>query len=365
MYAPRTDSWQVQRLGIVMEPQMADLREAGGVLNPAAARGPDGELYLLPRLVAPGNYSRIGLARIVRNGWGDPRGVERLGVVLEPEEPYERNSRNGGGVEDPRVNYVASLSAYVMTYTAFGEVGPRIAAAVSPDLVRWQRLGPAQFAPYGDHDFGALDNKDALLFPEPVTAPDGRPALALIHRPDLRTQRLDTVRVAHPLPEIRERRPSMWLSYAALDELAPGRLPTFGQHHLLAVPEQPWEHLKVGGGTPPLRLGDHWLVVYHGVAGRIAEGQGHHSDVRYSAGFLLLDGQDPRRVLDRSRESILAPTVAAERLGVVPRVVFPTGIDPQADGTLEIYYGMADSRIGVARAWLDDLPVLAHTRYAA
>ena len=78
MYALNTAPWQVQRLGIVMEPDLADPREAGGVLNPATARGPDGELYLLPRLVGPGNYSRIGLARVVRDGRGDPRGVERL-----------------------------------------------------------------------------------------------------------------------------------------------------------------------------------------------------------------------------------------------------------------------------------------------
>src|SRR4051794_21070693 len=56
---------RLRRLGIVMEPNPGDLREAEGVLNPAVARGPDGELYLLPRLVAPGNYSRIGLARVV------------------------------------------------------------------------------------------------------------------------------------------------------------------------------------------------------------------------------------------------------------------------------------------------------------
>jgi hypothetical protein len=57
--SPRT----LRRLGIVMEPQSDDAHEAGGVLNPAVARGPDGQLYLLPRLVATGNYSRIGEVR--------------------------------------------------------------------------------------------------------------------------------------------------------------------------------------------------------------------------------------------------------------------------------------------------------------
>src|SRR5207249_11642052 len=110
-----------------------DPREAAGVLNPAAARGPDGQLYLLPRLVAAGNYSRIGLARVLFDDRGDPVGVERLGVVLEPQAPYELNARMGGGVEDPRVTYIAQRGLYVMTYTAFGAAGPRIASAASRD----------------------------------------------------------------------------------------------------------------------------------------------------------------------------------------------------------------------------------------
>src|SRR3954462_12673872 len=110
--------WRMRRLGIVMEPGPAAPREAGGVLNPAVTRGPDGQLYLLPRLVAAGNYSRIGLARVCLDGRGNPRGVERLGVVLEPAAPYERNGQTGGGVEDPRVTFLAAFGLYVMTYTA-------------------------------------------------------------------------------------------------------------------------------------------------------------------------------------------------------------------------------------------------------
>ena len=137
------------------------------------------------------------------------------------------------------------------------------------------------------------------------------------------------------------------------------------RHCLLAGPQQPWERLKVGGGTPPLRVGDAWLLLYHGVAGRIVEGPGQQHGVRYSAGLLLLDGQDPRRILYRSAQSILAPEAAAERLGIVPRVVFPTGLDARPDGRLDIYYGMADTRIGVARAWLDGLLTPARAQSTA
>ena len=56
---------KLQRLGMLMEPEPGNAQEVEGVLNPAAARGPDGELYLFPRLVARGNYSRIGIARVL------------------------------------------------------------------------------------------------------------------------------------------------------------------------------------------------------------------------------------------------------------------------------------------------------------
>src|SRR5919202_3897741 len=333
--------WPLRRLGIVMEPDPADPREAEGVLNPAAARGPDGQLYLLPRLVAPGNYSRIGLARVIFDRHDTLVGVERLGMALEPQEPYELNAETGGGVEDPRVTYLAARGLYVMTYTAFGPDGARIAAAVSRDLVQWHRTGLVQFTPLHGLDLARVDNKDAVLFPEPIPAPDGRPALGLIHRPTFPQAWLAG---QSTLPD----RPSIWLSYAPLDEIAAGKGIVFGQHHLLAAPEQSWERLKVGGGAPPVRVDDGWLLLYHGVDGHIVDG--HEQRGPYRAGVLLLDAQDPRQVCYRSAQSILAPRLEEECEGVVPRVVFPTGVDNWADGTLDVYYGMADSRIGVARS---------------
>jgi predicted GH43/DUF377 family glycosyl hydrolase len=91
---------------MLMEPEPGNPQEVEGVLNPAAARGPDGELYLFPRLIAQGNYSRIGIARVRFNEAGDPVGVERLGIALEPETDYERRPDGNGGCEDPRITFV-------------------------------------------------------------------------------------------------------------------------------------------------------------------------------------------------------------------------------------------------------------------
>ena len=105
--------FQLTRLGILMTPEKDDPREIEGVLNPGAARGPDGQLYLFPRLVAHGNFSRIGIARVQFNGEGDPIGVQRLGIALEPQTDYELRP-GGGGCEDPRISFVEPLQRYVI-----------------------------------------------------------------------------------------------------------------------------------------------------------------------------------------------------------------------------------------------------------
>jgi beta-1,2-mannobiose phosphorylase / 1,2-beta-oligomannan phosphorylase len=334
-----------------MAPDPDDPREAWGVLNPASARGRDGELYLFPRLVAEGNVSRVGRARVRFSG-GVAVGVDRLGVVLEPEETWER-SRQGAGVEDPRITFVPALGRWLMTYAAFGPLGPRIGLAVSGDLERWERLGPVSFAYDPDlrADLNLYWNKDALLFPEPVPGPDGAPAFALLHRPvwDYAWVRPEEGEV--PPTGVVDPRPGIWISFApAVEVLADlRRLTWLGGHRVVAMPERDWEQVKIGGGTPPLRLPEGWLVLHHGVAGRLEPGLDHQPRVRYCAGALLLDADDVSHVLARSAEPLLAPELDQERDGIVPNVVFPTALDPRPDGTLDVYYGMADSRIGAFR----------------
>ena len=168
--------FQMRRLGLVMEPEPGNPLEAEGILNPAGVRGPDGQFYLFLRLVAKGNYSPIGIARVKFNDAGDPVGVERLGIALEPEADYERRP-DGGGCEDPRITYGEDLKRYVMTYTALSAKGPRIALALSEDLFHWQRLGLATFRPYKGIEFNGVDDKDASMFPVAIPDPEGQPAM--------------------------------------------------------------------------------------------------------------------------------------------------------------------------------------------
>jgi predicted GH43/DUF377 family glycosyl hydrolase len=160
--------------------------------------------------------------------------------------------------------------------------------------------------------------------------------------------------VPAPLPPgIADERPSMWISYCALgdlDWLGRDKPPRFAHHRLLTTPQGEWESYRIGGGTVPLRTSDGWLTFYHGVK-LLADG-----GRCYQTGALLLDREDPRRVLARTAEPIFGPDTPEERVGVVGNVVFPTAVDERGGG-LDVYYGMADSRIGCAH-----LPAVACTQ---
>jgi predicted GH43/DUF377 family glycosyl hydrolase len=155
-------------------------------------------------------------------------------------------------------------------------------------------------------------------------------------------------------------RESIWISYCpmALEGSEPYHLGHFACHHRLATPVSPWERLKIGGGTPPIltRRG-HWLIVYHGVREVVETDKAAHQ-LCYSAGMMVLSKDHPQMIRYRSAEPVLAPLLPQERRGAVANVVFPTGIDRRDDigspDRFDVYYGMADSRIGVARLDLPD-----------
>lgn len=350
---PPERQFAAQRLGLVMAPDPHDPNEALGVLNPAAARDPDGALFLFPRVVAQGNYSRIGRAKVLFDPAGTPTGVQRMGYVLEPEAEYERNNVTGGGCEDPRVVYVPALGQYVMAYTAFGPHGPRVAVALSTDLVTWHRLGLLQFA-RARVDFSELGNKDASFFPEPVVDPDGKSAFAILHRPTYRRYAPDgSERVELP-PKVTDPRETIWISYVNLDRaLRDVRwLTHVHDNHVLMTPRAPWEQVKLGGGCPPVAIPQGWMIVYHGIRALYQPDGSPAARGEYCVGVAVLDKDRPWHVLYRTPEPVLVPLVPEELEGVVPRVVFPTGIDRRADlgpGVFDLYYGVADTRIAAAR----------------
>jgi predicted GH43/DUF377 family glycosyl hydrolase len=272
---------------------------------------------------------------------GNPAGVQRLAHALEPVESYEYK-----GVEDARVTFVPELDQYLMNYVAVGDDGPRVALAVSNDLKTWERRGLTKFAHERGVDFGNLDNKDAFVIPKIIKDPSGRDSLAMIHRPDFQ---VNSRNPGNRLPDgITEKRPSIWISYTPLTGTKSdlSNICEFGQHRMVAGPMHDWEKVKIGAGPPPVETAEGWLMISHGVDGRYDEAGTLHGR-RYTAGAMLLDKEDPSKLTYRSSRPILAPDGSDELKGAVDNVVFPTAVDDRGGGRVDVYYGMADSRIGV------------------
>ena len=348
---PDSVPYRLTRVGVIMTPDPTSADEAEGVLNPATAWGPDGRLYLFPRLVSAGNVSRVGRASVTVVG-GVPTGVERLGVTLSPDRGWEHGTGHGG-VEDPRITFIPTLGVHVMTYVAFGPLGPRPAIAVSDDTEHWRRLGPIQFE-YDDAldtDLGLFPNKDVVFFPEVVPDPDGRPSYALLHRP---MWELEFARPGEepPLPTgTTDTRPGIWISYIPAEDARAdiAALVRPHGHRVVALSERPWESLKIGAGPAPLRIPEGWLVLHHGVTGEMVGSTFvPQNGLIYAAGAMILDADDPSRVVARTALPLLTPETTEEKDGIAANVVFPTAIE-EIDGHLFVFYGMADAKIGVAR----------------
>ena len=296
----------------------------GIVLEPRAAR-----------------YEKLGVINLI---------FEQVGFALEPEAPYELRDVPGGyGCEDPRVTFIAALDRYVMAYVAFGPRGPEVAVAISRDGLEWKRLGLLCFRDSAER----FADKDAAFFPEPVHSPMGETCLAFYHRPTLDLsvcEGASAVAALKALPP--EQRETISIGYIPLREARMNvqRLCNVTETCRLPLPRAPWGLIKVGAGTPPVRVREGWLSVIHGVDELNDPGGG--ALLRYSAGLIIHDAQHLDRVTYRSQQPLFVPELPGELHGTVGHVVFPTGIDPQTDRTFDIYYGMADYEIGCGRLTL-------------
>ncbi len=123
-----------------------------------------------------------------------------------------------------------------------------------------------------------------------------------------------------------------------------------------------WDE-NIGAGPPPIKTRKGWLLIYHGVATHFA------SSNIYQAGVMLLDSDDPATVIARSNNNILEPRELWELTGQVPNVVFPSGAVVEdfdedgfakSDSVLKIYYGAADSVVGLAETTVEKLIAMCH-----
>ncbi|WP_156040062.1 glycoside hydrolase family 130 protein [Alicyclobacillus macrosporangiidus] len=290
----------------ILSPQ-GDSWEAKDLFNPTAVVRGD-QVYLFYRAEdhsGPGEWngtSRIGLA-VSRDGVH----FERLPhPVIEPTEPYE----HPGGCEDPRVVEVEGL--YYMTYTAFDGKTARLCLATSEDLIHWRKHGPM----FGDgDDQHARWSKSGAIVPRRI----GGRLVMYFGDTDIWVAFSEDGRHWTPSPEPVIRR---------------------------SPDEKAFDSLLVEPGPTPVVTDEGILLIYNG-ARRIQHGPDAGKPY-YAIGQALFALDDPARLIRRTETPMFIPETQHELRGQVDFVVFAEGL-VHFKGTWFLYYGMADSHIGVAR----------------
>ena len=243
----------------------------------------------------------------------------RHNIAINPTEDYEKN-----GMEDPRITQIDGK--IFVTYVVLSEYvknHPKIfsALAVTKNYDEFDKVGIIT------KDFD--NNKDVIFFPDKFKVNSdfsNNSSFLILHRPTSLSN-----------PDYQLSRPSIWLSISDSES-------TLTNSILLLKPEQDWENLKIGAGPSPIKTKKGWLLIYHGVS----------TDKIYRAGAALLDLDDPRKVIARTKQPILEPVEDYEKIGDVNNVVFPTGT-VVIDKKLLLYYGGADRVCCVASANIDEL----------
>ncbi|MCH8317047.1 MAG: glycoside hydrolase family 130 protein [Bacteroidetes bacterium] len=210
------------------------------------------------------------------------------------------------GVEDARVSKIGDT--YFINYTVVSGDGYSTMLAATKDFKNIERKGVI-FPPL---------NKDVVIFEEKVNG-----KYIALHRPHNQGFGL----------------PSIW--YAESTDLI-----HWGNNKCVLRPDgTKFESKKIGGGAPPIKTKDGWLVIYHGKG----------DDSMYSLRVLLLDLHDPSKVIKRGKQPILVPEEPYEKKGFFGNVVFTNGTVVKPNGEVYIYYGACDDTVCLATTTVDEL----------
>lgn len=310
--------------------------------NPAALYD-DGKFYLYERAAGTLRPSHCYIGGLVSDD-----GINFKHFSDEPVLTPEMCGSKYGSVQDPRT--VKIEDTYYMTFafrpyawssnpTGLGvpeskqsefpgvsfsdeENQTRSGIAISEDRINWK---------FHSWTSGTdIDDRNNILFPEKING-----KFALLRRP----QRFVGLQTEHdPTP------PCIQISYS--DDLVEWSEPS-----VVAPPKYSWENNRIGGSTPPIKTPYGWLTTYHGV-------ENQDESVRrvcYRMGLMLLDLDDPTKVIARCPDFIMEPEEYYEKVGLyIPNVIFPTA-GVVVDGIIHFYYGCCDTSIGLATVSLQEL----------
>jgi predicted GH43/DUF377 family glycosyl hydrolase len=293
------------------DPNLAWQKRA--VFNPTALYE-YGRVHLAYRAMSDDNTSVIGYASSADGYNFEDRPRE---PIYTPRENFEAKLVPGGnsGCEDPRLTRIGDM--IYLLYTAFnGRSEPRVALSyikVDDFISRcWNWSRPILISPPN------VPDKDAAIFPKLIKG-----KYAILHRFGV----------------------SIWLDY--VDDLQFGDNKWLKGSIIMSPKDELSDTEKVGISGPPIETREGWLLLYHCVSRKT-------QPMTYYVAVALLDLKDPSKVLARRKVPILQPEMSYELYGQVNNVVFPCGAVVIGE-ELFVYYGGADSVIGVATMKLSEL----------
>lgn len=308
----------------IIRPIIENLWESKATFNPAAIYE-KGKVHIIYRAIGEDDVSVLGYA----TSFDGVNIDERLNApVYFPTEPFESSrpyrgikpvgrfeSGGGcfGGCEDPRITKIEDK--IYMTYVAYDGWNPPRVALTSLDFEdfinnRWHWEKPVLISKPGVVD------KNACLLSEKING-----KFVIFHRiyPDILVDFVDDLNFD-------------------------GNTFLEGKYKI-SPRENFWDSRKVGAGPPPIKTDEGWLLIYQAV--------GERDSSRYKIGAMLLDINDPLKVLARSNEPILAPDEWYENDGFKAGVAYPCGA-VAINNKLIVYYGGADTVVCAATASLDE-----------
>lgn len=206
---------------------------------------------------------------------------------------YPFNEYQTFGIEDARCTQIGDT--YYVNFSSVSPVGVCDSLIATKDFETYHDMGNI-FAP---------ENKDVLIFPEKVNG-----KYYALHRPSLKSIGNYDIWIASS-PDLES-----WGNH----------------HHLLGIREGEWDGGRIGGGLVPIKTAEGWLAIYHGAT----------PEHRYCMGAVLLDLNDPTKVIARSTKPIMEPEADYEKNGFFGDVVFGCGGLIEGD-QLTMYYGVADT----------------------
>jgi beta-1,2-mannobiose phosphorylase / 1,2-beta-oligomannan phosphorylase len=307
----------------IVEPREGNFWEMKATFNPGAIYA-DRRVHLLYRAIGGDDISVLGYASsddgfTITERLDEPAFVPDTTKKPDPNAPatlpaYCSGGGWNGGCEDPRLTLIGD-QVYLM-YTAFDGWGSIRIALTSIDVQdflkkRWSWKKPALISPPGEI------HKNWMLFPEKI---NGKYALLHSISPEISIAYFDS-----------------------LEGLESGKQTVTSRYDRISRTGS-WDSWIRGAGPPPIRTKLGWLLFYHAMDIRDPD--------RYKLGAMILDANDPAKVLYRSRVPVLEPDMHYENNGFKSGVVYSCGAIVK-DGELYVYYGGADVVVCVAMANLD------------